>query len=116
MSPEPETLVLTREDGVLWIRLNRPDNGNGIDPQMTVELRTNFPEADADPSVRAIVVTGTGKDFCTGADLAATPAPSPGGTAPLLDYRRNMAPYQDLFRAYGPRARRQTGGRPHALT
>ena len=94
------TLLLTREDAVLWIRLNRPDHGNGIDPQMCVELRAAFPEADADPTVRAIVVTGVGTDFCTGADLAATPAPSPGGTVPLLDYRRNMAIYQDLFRAY----------------
>src|SRR6478672_9565541 len=95
-----KTLLLTREDGVLWIRLNRPDSGNGIDPVMTEELRASFPEADADPGVRAIVVTGVGKDFCTGADLAATPAPSPGGTVPLLDYRRNMSTYQDLFRAY----------------
>jgi 2-(1,2-epoxy-1,2-dihydrophenyl)acetyl-CoA isomerase len=95
-----KTLSVTREDAVLWIRLNRPDNGNGIDPAMTEELGAAFPEADADASVRAIVVTGAGKDFCTGADLAATPAPSPGGTVPLLDYRRNMSKYQDLFRAY----------------
>src|SRR5436305_6438912 len=100
MTTEPTTLLLTREEGVLWIRLTRPDTANGIDPVMSVELRSTFQEADADPGVRAIVVTGTGKDFCTGADLAATPTPSPGGTAPLLDYRRNMAPYQDLFRMY----------------
>lgn len=100
MTIDPQTLLLTREDGVLWIRLNRPDNGNGIDPVMTVELRSTFEEADADPAVRCIVVTGAGKDFCTGADLAATPAKSPGGTVPPLDYRRSMAKYQDLFRIY----------------
>ena len=100
MTADTKTLLLAREDGVLWIRLNRPDNGNGIDPVMTSELRTTFLDADADPSVRALVVTGVGKDFCTGADLAASPATSEGGTAPLLDYRRSMAPYQDLFRIY----------------
>ena len=100
MTTEPKTLLLTREDGVLWIRLNRPDHGNGIDPVMTVELRTTFEEADADPAVRSLVLTGVGKDFCTGADLVATPAKSPGGTVPPLDYRRSMAKYQDLFRIY----------------
>jgi len=100
MTTGPKTLLLTREDGVLWIRLNRPENGNGIDPVMSSELRTAFQDADADPSVRALVVTGIGKDFCTGADLAASPGTSDGGTVPLLDYRRSMAPYQDLFRIY----------------
>jgi len=100
MTTDPKTLLLAREEGVLWIRLNRPENGNGIDPVMSSELRTAFQDADADPSVRALVVTGVGKDFCTGADLAASPGTSDGGTVPLLDYRRSMAPYQDLFRIY----------------
>ena len=100
MTTAPKALLLGREDSVLWIRLNRPENGNGIDPAMSAELRATFQEADADAGVRAIVVTGVGQDFCTGADLAATPAPSAGGTVPLLDYRRTMAPYQELFRIY----------------
>ena len=100
MVSEPQTLLLSREDGVLWIRLNRPENGNGIDPAMCAELRTAFPDADADASVRAIVVTGVGKDFCTGADLVATPGTLSGGTVPLLDYRRSLVPYQELFRSY----------------
>src|SRR5439155_24379890 len=100
MTTGPKTLLLTREDGVLWIRLNRPENGNGIDPVMSSELRTAFQDADADPSVRALVVTGIGKDSCAGADLADSTGTSDGGTVPLLDYRRSMAPYQDLFRIY----------------
>ena len=100
MTSAPTTLLLTREDAVLWVRLNRPENGNGIDPVMRAELRTTFEEADADTNVRAIVVTGVGTDFCTGADLAANPGSSSGGTAPLLDYRRSLAPYQELFRVY----------------
>ena len=100
MTTEPTTLLLTREDAVLWIRLNRPQNGNGINLVMCAELRTTFQDADVDRSVRAIVVTGVGDDFCTGADLAANPAASSAGTVPLLDYRRSLVPYQELFRAY----------------
>ena len=100
MAAEPTTLLLTREDAVLWIRLNRPQHGNGIDQVMRTELRATLEDADADRGVRAIVVTGVGKDFCTGADLAAGPGTSSGGTVPLLDYRRSLAPYQELFRVY----------------
>jgi 2-(1,2-epoxy-1,2-dihydrophenyl)acetyl-CoA isomerase len=100
MATDPTTLLLTREDAVLWIRLNRPENGNGIDQVMRTELRATLEDADADAGVRAIVVTGVGKDFCTGADLAANPGTSSGGTVALLDYRRSLAPYQELFRVY----------------
>jgi len=96
MVKAPKALLLTREDGVLWIRLNRPENGNGIDPVMRDELMALFQDVDGDAAIRAIVVTGVGKDFCIGADLAA----SSGGTAPLLDYRRSLVPWQELFRAY----------------
>jgi len=97
---DPTRLLLTREDGVLWIRLNRPEHGNSIDPVMRTELCAVFGDADADPAVRAIVVTGVGNDFCTGADLAASPGNAPGGTVSPLDYRRSLEPYQDLFRTY----------------
>ena len=97
---EPTTLLLTREDGVLWIRLNRPEHGNAIDPVMRIDLQAAFRDADVDPVVRAIVMTGVGKDFCTGADLGASPGSSAGGTVPALDYRRSLEPYQNLFRTY----------------
>lgn len=98
----PATLLLEREDAVLWVRLHRPDARNGIDVTMREELTRAFTDADTDAAVRAIVVTGAGRDFCTGADL------SPGGggeraTRPpdsILDYRRAVRPYQDLFRTY----------------
>ena len=97
---QPTTLILDRDGAVQWIRLNRPDARNGIDPVMRGELAAAFEAADIDPEVRAVVVTGQGRDFCTGADLmpagnaegAATKPPSP------LDYGRAVRPYQELFR------------------
>jgi enoyl-CoA hydratase/carnithine racemase len=57
-------------EGVLTITLNRPERLNAWTAQMGMELRAAFDVADADDEVRAIVVTGAGRGFCAGADLA----------------------------------------------
>jgi enoyl-CoA hydratase/carnithine racemase len=57
-------------DGVLTITLNRPDRLNAFTPTMQRELIEAFDRADADDAVRAVVVTGEGRGFCAGADLA----------------------------------------------
>ena len=88
------TLILDQQAAVLWIRLNRPQARNGIDAVMRDELSSALVTADRDKGVRAIVITGEGPDFCTGADLAAS-GPAPENP---LDYRAPMLPYQDLFR------------------
>ena len=89
------TIILDREGGVLWLRLNRPHARNGIDAELRDELSAALTAADRDRDNRAIVITSAGADFCTGADLAST-----NGTAPQnpLDYRAPLLPYQDLFR------------------
>jgi enoyl-CoA hydratase/carnithine racemase len=58
------------EDGVLTITLHRPDRLNAFTETMMHELLAAFDRADADDEVRAVVVTGTGRAFCAGADLA----------------------------------------------
>src|SRR5919197_1523298 len=57
-------------DRVLTITLNRPDRLNAFTPTMGRELIEAFDRADADDDVRAIIVTGEGRGFCAGADLA----------------------------------------------
>jgi enoyl-CoA hydratase/carnithine racemase len=57
-------------DHVLQITLQRPDRLNAFTPTMGRELIEAFDRADADDDVRAIVVTGSGRGFCAGADLA----------------------------------------------
>jgi enoyl-CoA hydratase/carnithine racemase len=56
---------------VLLVRLNRPDRLNAFNLDMHHELVGLYDEADADNDVRVIVVTGNGRAFCAGADLAA---------------------------------------------
>jgi enoyl-CoA hydratase/carnithine racemase len=58
------------DDGILTITLNRPDRLNAFTPTMGKELVDAFDRADADDDVRAIIVTGEGRGFCAGADLA----------------------------------------------
>jgi enoyl-CoA hydratase/carnithine racemase len=56
--------------GVLTITLNRPERLNAFTETMRRELIAAFDLADADDDVRAVVVTGEGRGFCAGADLA----------------------------------------------
>ncbi len=58
------------EEGIALFTLNRPDHGNAHTQQMREELDTLFHRCNDDDAVRVIVVTGAGKAFCVGADLA----------------------------------------------
>ena len=65
-------LVLTERIGaVLVATLNRPEARNALNPELIDELSTALREADTDPAVRAIVLTGAGTVFCAGMDLKA---------------------------------------------
>ena len=57
-------------DGIALITLNRPDRLNALVPGMGDIYADLLHRADADPVVRAIVVTGAGRGFCSGADLS----------------------------------------------
>jgi enoyl-CoA hydratase/carnithine racemase len=64
------TILYDIEDGILTITLNRPDALNSFTNDMMLEMIDACDRADADDSVRAIIVTGAGRGFCAGADLS----------------------------------------------
>ena len=64
-----ETVEVARSDRVAWISLNRPEALNAWTYQLGRELTVALDEAAADPEVRAIVLTGAGRAFSSGADL-----------------------------------------------
>lgn len=70
------SVVVSVEQGVCEIRLNRPDKLNAITPQMWVELNDALDRAEADDSVRVVLFSGEGRSFCAGADLNAFSADS----------------------------------------
>jgi enoyl-CoA hydratase/carnithine racemase len=57
------------EDGVLVLRLERPERRNALDQQMVESLRTSLEAAATDGAIRAVMLTGEGSAFCAGADL-----------------------------------------------
>ena len=74
-----DTIIYEVKGPVATITLNRPDALNAISQQMTAELHRALDEAEADAHVRAIILTGAGRGFSAGYDIARRP----DGRAPL---------------------------------
>ena len=69
---QEDRFVLRRQEGaVAWITLNRPDRLNALAADMRAELHRALLDAIRGPESRAIVITGTGRAFCAGADIDA---------------------------------------------
>jgi enoyl-CoA hydratase/carnithine racemase len=65
-----DVLLIENEGGVRILRMNRPDKLNALNTALTQALLDALEAADTDEGVRAIVLTGEGRGFCAGADLA----------------------------------------------
>jgi 2-(1,2-epoxy-1,2-dihydrophenyl)acetyl-CoA isomerase len=77
-----QTILVERQAGYRVITLNRPDKLNAFNEAMHVALREAIAEAEADETCRALLITGAGRGFCTGQDLADRLA-KPGETVVL---------------------------------
>jgi 2-(1,2-epoxy-1,2-dihydrophenyl)acetyl-CoA isomerase len=75
-----ETVIYAVEQGVARVTLHRPDRLNSFTEQMHREVAEALDAADADGTVRALLLTGSGRGFCAGQDLNDR-AVSPGGEA-----------------------------------
>jgi 2-(1,2-epoxy-1,2-dihydrophenyl)acetyl-CoA isomerase len=64
------TILVEKHQGYRQITLNRPDRLNALNAEMHAALMAALSEAEADPECRAILVTGAGRAFCAGQDLA----------------------------------------------
>ena len=76
---------------VLTVSLNRPQVHNAMSPQLTNDLTQLFAEIGAREDVRVVILTGSGRSFCAGADLAYMRA------AADYDYEQNVADGQAIF-------------------
>jgi 2-(1,2-epoxy-1,2-dihydrophenyl)acetyl-CoA isomerase len=68
---ETSVLLVSRSDGVLRLTLNRPHRLNALDDELLDALGTALVVARDDEAVRCVLLTGAGRGFCAGADLAA---------------------------------------------
>jgi 2-(1,2-epoxy-1,2-dihydrophenyl)acetyl-CoA isomerase len=99
-SPAPSTVLFETRGAVALLTLNRPEALNSFTRQMHSDLWAALDRAEADPSLRALVITGAGRGFCAGADLAEfdfTPGPD-------LVQRADPGPIID--QAFNPSTRR----------
>lgn len=72
---------------VLQLNINRPEKRNALNLQLCRELVETVEAADSDPEVHAILLTGAGKSFCAGMDLAEIAAPPDAGEIDTLHER-----------------------------
>lgn len=97
MSPTSPSLLVERGDGVLTLTLNRPDVLNSFNREMALALQAALAEAATDATVRAVVLTGAGRGFCAGQDLAEA-LPQDGGPMPDIG-EIVKASYNPIIRA-----------------
>jgi methylglutaconyl-CoA hydratase len=71
MKKEDQALIYAVEGTVALITLNRPEKRNALNDALIGGLKDSLRDADANASVRVVVITGAGADFCSGADLSA---------------------------------------------
>lgn len=75
-----EKILLARDNGLATLTFNAPDRLNAVSRKMIAEIKTCWEELAADDTVRAVLITGAGRGFCAGADLA-DPDRAAGATA-----------------------------------
>lgn len=91
MSEPIDPVSQTQTGGVLTVTLNRPDHHNAMSPALMAELTRVFSELPLRNDVRVVILTGSGRSFCAGADLTAMRAAADYG------FSENLADAQAIF-------------------
>lgn len=89
--PMADTVLYEVSDGLATVTINRPDAMNAMNTEAKVALRDALEAAGADPAVRAVLLTATGRAFCVGQDLKEHVA-SLGGHEPMRTVREHYNP------------------------
>lgn len=87
--PTFDTITYELDGHTATITLNRPEALNALSPHMVTELRAAYAEAENDDRVWLLIVTGTGRAFCTGADVKAIP-----GDGKVINERPYLSTYE----------------------
>lgn len=87
-------ILYSVNDAVARITLNRPEKRNALNDELIAEIKRGLKQASDDETVRAIVISGAGKDFCSGADLLALQKIAQASMSDNADDARSLL---DLF-------------------
>lgn len=88
--PDKDPVLYSVDFGVAHITLNRPEKRNALNDAVVRELKSALGAAVADESVRVVILTGAGSDFCSGADLAALQNISEASVAEQVEDARSL--------------------------
>lgn len=94
-------LTILTEGSTRILELNRPEKRNALNDELISTLKTALREADADGTLRAVVIRGAGKDFCSGADLASIQKIASASYEENLEDARSLAELFELPRNIG---------------
>jgi len=89
---------ITDRNSIRVVELNRPDKRNALNDELIAALKDALRDADADESVRAIVIRGAGKDFCSGADLSSIQKIANAAYEENVEDARQLADLFELIR------------------
>jgi enoyl-CoA hydratase/carnithine racemase len=94
---------LSVEDSVAIVRLNRPDVRNAINDEMRAQFVAALDRAGNDEAARAVVLTGTGKSFCSGGDIAGMRdrLQAPAGKVAFNGWRRQQQTHRSVAALHG---------------
>ncbi len=83
------TVLFTKENGVGYISLNRPEKYNSYNRDMALALQGYLDECEKDDEIRCIYLTGEGKGFCSGQDLSEATNPTPEEFGQIVEENYN---------------------------
>lgn len=89
---------VTTEDAIRVIELHRPEKRNALNDELIAALKDALRETDRDETVRAVVIRGAGKDFCSGADLASIQKIANASYEENVEDARQLAEVFELIR------------------
>lgn len=87
-----ECIIYKKEDGIATIKLNRPQVLNAMNKQLWIDFQTALEDVKNDPETKALIITGEGRAFSTGADLKDSKGRS------MEDYRDYLVELQEASR------------------
>jgi enoyl-CoA hydratase/carnithine racemase len=96
MPSSDSCLLIERRGAALWVTLNRPEAFNSLTPAMMRGMDSAMDRVESDASIRALVLTGSGRAFCAGADLKAVLTEA-GGDGKSKGFRKYLEGARSVF-------------------
>lgn len=99
MTNETQVVLYAVKGAIATLTLNRPEKRNALNEAIIEQLKSSLRKANDDTSIKAIIITGAGKDFCSGADLSALQKISHSSVSENAEDARSLLELFTLIRA-----------------